>query len=144
MRLHELIKIQKRPKKRIGRGLGSGKGKTGGRGTKGQKARGSIPVGFSGDLAFYKKLPRKRGMGNSPVSIKPKLINLSELNVFKSKAVVDIALLLQAKIITEEDSKKGVKVLGTGELTHALIVELPVSKSARQKIESKGGKLTDV
>lgn len=144
MRLHELVKIQKRPKKRVGRGLGSGKGKTAGRGTKGQKARGKIPVGFSGDLAFYKKLPRRKGMGNSTVSVKPRLITLSALSVFKNKTVVDISELLRAKIISEKDSKRGVKILGTGELTQALIVKLPVSKSARQKIESRGGKLTDV
>lgn len=144
MRLHELVKIQKRPKKRIGRGLGSGKGKTGGRGTKGQKARGKIPVGFSGDLAFYKKLPRRKGMGNSAVSVKPRLITLSELSVFKSKTVVDITQLLSAKIITDKDSKRGVKILATGEINKALIIKLPASKSARQKIESRGGKITNV
>lgn len=141
MRLHELVKIQKRSNKRLGRGVGSGFGKTAGRGTKGQKARGSIPVGFSGDLAFYKKLPRKKGMGNSRISVKSKLIKLSSLNVFKNKIIVDIAELLQAKIISQKDKLRGVKILSAGEITQALTIKLPVSKIARQKIEKAGGKV---
>lgn len=141
MRLHELVKIQKKSSKRLGRGVGSGFGKTAGRGTKGQKARGRIPVGFSGDLAFYKKLPRKKGMGNSKISVKSKLIKLSSLNVFKNKTIVDITELLQAKIISQKDKLRGVKILSTGEITQALTIKLPVSKIARQKIEKAGGKV---
>lgn len=144
MKLNEMLKVKTKSKKRIGRGLGSGKGKTGGRGTKGQKARGKIPAAFSGDLAFFKKLPLRRGQGNAKVSVKPKLVNLSKLEVFKAKTVVDLAKLLEAKVITEKDVKKGVKILGEGEIKSALIIKLPVSASARQKIESVGGKIEHV
>lgn len=139
MKLHELIKIKIRSKKRLGRGLGSGKGKTAGRGTKGQKARGKIPVGFTGGLSFYKKLPLKRGQGNHKRLGKPEPIELSRLNIFKSKSVVDLATLKEAKIITERQARKGVKILADGEITVALIVKLPVSKTAREKIEKIGG-----
>lgn len=139
MRLHELLKVKAKSDKRIGRGLGSGKGKTGGRGTKGQKARGKIPVTFTGSLSLYKKLPLKRGKGNVKVSSKPKTVNLSALNVFKTKTVVDITRLLEAKVISQKDAKKGVKILGNGEIESALTVKIPVSDSARKKIEKAGG-----
>ena len=144
MKLHELLKVNQRPKKRLGRGIGSGKGKTAGRGTKGQKARGKIPATFTGSLSLYKKLPLRRGKGNPKLSVKPKLINLSKLNVFKSKEVVDIGKLLEARIITEKEAKKGVKVLGNGELNKVLTIKLPVSKSVLQKIEKLGGKVINV
>lgn len=144
MRLHELTKIKLRRKKRVGRGIGSGLGKTAGRGTKGQKARGKIPVGFSGDLAFYKKLPRKRGMGNPKSESKPKLINLSDLGIFKAKTIVDLNELLRAKVVSDKDKKRGAKILGTGEIDRALVIKLPTSQSARQKIEKAGGKCEHV
>lgn len=131
-------------KKRLGRGIGSGKGKTAGRGSKGQKARGKIPATFTGGLALYKKLPLSRGKGNSKVSVKPKLINLSKLTVFKTKAVVDIASLLEAKIISVKEAKSGIKVLGGGEIKNALKVLLPTSASAKGKIEKQGGKVINV
>ena len=142
MKLHELTKIKNRRKKRVGRGIGSGKGKTAGRGTKGQKARGKMPVGFTGaGLPLYKKLPLKRGLGNSKFSQKPVLLNLSKLSVFKNKTIVDLEALLNAKIISSKDVKKGVKILGSGEILAALTIRLPISESARKKIEKKGGKV---
>ena len=141
MKLHELLKVNHRPKKRLGRGIGSGKGKTAGRGTKGQKARGKIPATFTGGLSLYKKLPLKRGKGNFIFSENLKIINLSELNIFKAKEVVDIAKLIQAKIISDKDIRRGIKILGNGELKRALIIKLPVSNAARKKIEEKGGKI---
>ena len=144
MKLHELVKVNQRSKKRLGRGVGSGKGKTGGRGTKGQKARGKIPATFTGSLPFYKKLPLKRGKGNLKLSTKPKLVNLLKLNVLKTKTVVDIAKLQEAKIISERETKRGVKVLGDGEISNALTVKLSTSKSARKKIEKSGGKIEHV
>ena len=144
MRLHELAKIKANGKKRLGRGVGSGRGKTAGRGTKGQKARGKIPLKFSGDVAFYKKLPRRRGMGNPKLGLKPKLVTLSELEVFKKGSVVDLEALLGTKVINEEDVKRGVKILGMGEISHAITVKLPASASARQKIEKSGGKVENV
>lgn len=141
MKLHELVKVKTKAKKRLGRGIGSGKGKTAGRGSKGQKARGKIPVGFTGSLPLYKKLPLRRGKGNPKISSKPKEINLFHLNIFKSKSVVNIEELLKSKIITEKEAKAGVKILGNGEISKALIVKVPVSLMARQKIEKLGGKV---
>lgn len=140
MKLNEMIKVKLNSKKRLGRGIGSGKGKTGGRGSKGQKARGKMPIGFAGDLALYKKLPLKRGQGNPERLVKYKIISLSELKVFKKNSVVDLEQLLAAKIISAKEVKKGVKILD-GELQTALVVKLPVSTSARQKIEKAGGKV---
>ena len=133
-----------RHKKRLGRGIGSGKGKTAGRGTKGQKARGKIPATFVGSLPFYKKLPLRRGQGNPKYSPKLVPIKLSRLNVFKAKSVVDLAKLIEAKIITEKEAKKGVKILSEGEINIPLVVKLPVSKTAKESIEKKGGKVEDV
>lgn len=128
-------------KKRLGRGIGSGKGKTAGRGTKGQKARGKIPAAFTGTPAFFKKLPLKRGMGNTKVSSKPKILNLDKLNVFKAKTVVDLAKLLEEKIVSLKDVRKGIKILDKGEIKSALTVKLSVSDAARKKIEKAGGKV---
>lgn len=144
MKLHQLQKVQSRGKKRLGQGLGSGKGKTAGRGTKGQKSRGKIPATFTGGLSLYRKLPLKRGKGNPPSGIKPKQINLSQLGIFKEKTVVDTAKLLEAKIISEKDIKRGVKLLGDGEIEIALTIKIPTSESARKKIEERGGKVENV
>ncbi len=141
MKLHEIVKIQKRSKKRVGRGIGSGKGKSAGRGTKGQKARGKIPLGFSGDLAFYKKLPKLRGLGNPKVSPNPKVVTLSTLNTFPAKAIIDLEQLLRANIIKKREVKRGVKILNIGEIKKALTVKLAVSKAAGEKIKRRGGKV---
>lgn len=140
MKLHNLLKIKLKSKKRVGRGIGSGKGKTATRGTKGQKARGKIPATFTGSLSLYRKLPLKRGKGNSKRSQKPKAVSLSALNIFKTKEVIDLAKLLEAKIISEKEIKKGIKVLG-GKIEKALTVRLYVSDPARKKIEQAGGKV---
>lgn len=142
MKLNKLLKVKTKSKKRLGRGIGSGLGKTAGRGTKGQKARGKIPVGFTGTgLPTFKKLPLKRGFGNRAVSQKLKPIKLDQLNSFKAKSVVDLEQLLKANIINKEDLKKGVKILSGGKLEIALIVKLPTSKKAQSEIERKGGRL---
>lgn len=144
MKLHELLKVKTKSKKRLGRGIGSEKGKTAGRGTKGQKARGKIPITFTGSLSLYKKLPLRKGKGNPKLSTKPILISLAKLDTFKAKAVVDINALLETKIISEKQAKKGVKILGQGKLNKALTVKLPITKSAREKIQKSGGKVEDV
>ncbi|OGE30870.1 50S ribosomal protein L15 [Candidatus Daviesbacteria bacterium RIFCSPHIGHO2_01_FULL_44_29] len=142
MQLNELPKLKKNSAKRLGRGLGSGKGKTAGRGQKGQKARGKIPASFSGGgLPLYKKLPLNRGWGNNKVSRRPVGIGISRLNVFKANAAVDEAAMVAAKIISKREAIFGVKILGTGELTVALIIKMPVSKSAESKITRAGGKV---
>src|SRR3989338_1055175 len=85
MKLSNLSKTIERSSKRVGRGTGSGKGKTGGRGSKGQKARGKIPAAFvGGSLPLYKKLPFVRGWGNKKANPKPVVITLDELNRFKA------------------------------------------------------------
>lgn len=131
-------------KKRLGRGIGSGKGKTAGRGTKGQKARGKIPVSFTGNLPLYKKLPLRRGLGNPAKSPKPKTISLSRLNDFPARASIDLEQLIQTKLLSEKEARFGVKILATGDLKKALTIKLPVSNSARQKIEAVRGKVKDV
>lgn len=144
MRLSQLIKIKTKSKKRLGRGIGTGRGKTGGRGTKGQKARGKIPITFTGSLPLYKKLPLRRGLGNPKVTPKPKTITLSHLNIFPARSIVDIEQLAKMKIITEKEIMHGVKVLATGKIEKILTVKLKVSESARKKIEGKGGKVENV
>lgn len=144
MKLSQSIKIKTKSKKRLGRGIGSGRGKTGGRGTKGQKARGKIPITFTGSLPLYKKLPLRRGLGNPKVTPKPKAITLSHLNIFPARTVVDIEKLLKVKIISSKGLTRGVKVLATGKIEKALTVKLPVSGLARKKIEGKGGKVENV
>lgn len=142
MLLHGLTKIRKRDKKRLGRGLGSGKGKTGGRGQKGQKARGSIPASFTGGgLPLYKKLPLRRGKGNSKVSAKMTLIQLSNLNVFKSGEEVDVESLIAKKLLSTKGARKGIKILGNGDLSVKLTVKVSVSRKAQEKIIGAGGNI---
>src|SRR3990170_1640863 len=106
MRLHQLLKVKANTKKRLGRGIGSGKGKAGGRGTKGQKARGKIPAAFiGGSLPLYKKLPFVRGWGNMKSKPKPVVVSLNELNRFKANSTVSDASFVQEGLITEADSK---------------------------------------
>lgn len=142
MKLHQLLKVKFKSKKRVGRGIGSGLGKTAGRGTKGQKARGKIPAIFTGsNSATFKKLPLKRGLGNTKVSGKPKAVKLSSLSVFKTNSVVDMEALIKMNIISQKDSKKGVKILGGGEINAVLTIKLPITGRAAKKIEEKGGKV---
>ncbi len=142
MKLNTLTKIKAPSKKRVGRGIGSGLGKTAGRGTKGQKARGTIPLGFSGaGLPTYKKLPNRSGYGNRSISQKSKVIDLSKLNIFKENSIIDIEQLLNLKLITKKEQKQGVKILADGKLSKKLTVKLLVSKKAKQEIEKMGGKV---
>lgn len=144
MKLNNLDRLTLRSKKRLGRGIGSGKGKTGGRGMKGQKARGKIPAAFiGGSLPLYKKLPFVRGWGNMKSKAKPVVVSLNELNRFKANSTVNGASFVEVGLITEADSKKrGIKVLDRGEITvKGLTIEVAVSTKARAKIESSGGKV---
>lgn len=141
MNLNNLPKTTEVKRKRMGRGLGSGKGKTGGRGTKGQKARDTIKPNFNGGVAMYKKLPLKRGKGNPNFSAKVFVLNIEDLKGFKANTVIDINVLIDQSVITKDDAKKEVKVLGFGEINVPLVLRLPVSKQARQKIEAAGGKV---
>lgn len=145
MQLHNLTKILTRSKKRLGRGLGSGKGKTSGKGQKGQKARGTVAIGFSGGgLPLYLKLPMLRGFGRGrrKVGSKTVVLDLNDLNSLKANTVVDIESLIKGGIVLEKQVRKyGLKVLSTGELNVPLEVRLPVSKAAEEKILKAGGKV---
>ena len=143
MKLHELEKNigAKHSKKRVGRGSGSGLGKTSGRGQKGQKARsgGSInPVFEGGQLPLYRRIP-KRGFSNYPFKKEYAVINLSDLNVFEDGTVVTPALLKEKGIVKKQLS--GIKVLGEGQLDKKLTVQAhKFSKSAVDKINESGSK----
>ena len=147
MQLNNLTKVTDRSKKRLGRGLGSGKGKTGGRGQKGQKARGKVPAANVGaGLILYKKLPYKRGWnrtgGNPARSPKPVILTLDKLNEFKAGEVVNYASIIEKGFATDRSlQKRGVKILFKGEVTKALTVEIPVSVSCKEQIEKAGGKV---
>ena len=142
MKLHELSPApgSTKPNYRKGRGPGSGNGKTGGRGHKGQNARsgGGVRPGFEGgQLPIYRKLP-KRGFKNH-FAKEYAIVNLATLNnFFEDGEVVDIEVLLNTGVIRKELS--GLKVLGNGELTKKLTVKAAVfSQAAKEKIEAVGG-----
>ena len=129
---------------RKGRGPGSGNGKTAGKGHKGQNARsgGGVRPGFEGgQLPLYRKLP-KRGFKNR-FAVNYAIVNVSDLNRFEDGAVVDLAALLDAKLVRKE--LDGVKILGSGDLTKKLTVKATVfSANAKEKIEAAGGKTEEV
>ncbi len=141
--LNKMEKITKRRKKRLGQGHGSGKGKTGGRGTKGQNSRGKISITFSnGSLGLIKRLPLIRGkLRNKPWKAKKLIVNLKYLNSLPQNTVVDVESLIKNQIITRTAAQNGVKILGLGEINVSLTVKLPCSKSAAKKIEKAGGKV---
>ena len=141
MKLHELAPAPNSTKsiKRLGRGIGSGTGKTSGKGHKGQNARsgGGVRPGFEGgQTPLFKRLP-KRGFTNIN-RIDYAVINVEDLNCFEAGTVVDTAVL-QAKGLVKKEYE-GVKVLGNGELNVALTVKAKkFSKSASEKISAAGG-----
>ncbi len=145
--LNNLPKITKRSHKRLGQGHGSGKGKTGGRGTKGQNAKGNVSITFSaGNMAMVKRLPLIRGKyRNKPVGKKQLILNIKYLNILPANTVVDADTLVKFRIFREEDIKiYKVKILGDGELNVPLTVKLPCSKNAIKKIEKAGGKVEKI
>ncbi|MBI2443051.1 MAG: 50S ribosomal protein L15 [Candidatus Levybacteria bacterium] len=142
MALHTLTKITSKRKKRLGQGHGSGRVKTSGRGTKGQKARHSIGLSFEGGaLPLKKRIPFLRGKArNKPFVAKPVVINLTDLSRLPKDTVVDVPALVKFNIVEKEQAQaRGVKVLGDGEVSVSLMVKLPVSSSARKKIEKANG-----
>ncbi|MEN8661924.1 MAG: 50S ribosomal protein L15 [Lentimonas sp.] len=137
------IKGATHPTKRLGRGEGSGHGKTSGKGHKGQKARsgGGIRIGFEGgQMPLYRKLPR-RGFNNFNFKVSYQLVNVGQLEKLEGDTV-DRESLVKAGLI--RDNKQGVKLLGDGELSKAYTVSVcKVSASAKSKIEAAGGKLVE-
>jgi large subunit ribosomal protein L15 len=145
MQLHNLPKSTTRGKKRLGQGHGSGRVKTAGRGTKGQKARHSISLSFEGGaLPLIKRMPFLRGKSkNYSLQEKPVTVNISELTNFPKTLEVTVENLLKEGIISKKESKRSVKILGNGELNLPLVVKLPTSKQAKEKIEKTGGSIKD-
>lgn len=141
MQLHSLPKATDKAKRRLGQGHGSGRVKTSGRGTKGQKARRDIPLRFEGGaLPLTKRLPFLRGkMKNKSFRPDPVVINVETLNRLPSQTTVNVETLIKYRIVKNEALKRGVKILGDGDLNVVLTVQLPVSKSAAEKITKAGG-----
>jgi large subunit ribosomal protein L15 len=133
--------IPRKKRKRVGRGPGSGLGKTCGRGTKGQQSRsgGGTPPGFEGgQMPLYRRLP-KRGFNNAKFRTVYSIVNVSQLEkAFDNEATVDAAAIRDARLV---NAKSGpIKVLGGGELTKKLHITADrFSKSAVAKIEAAGG-----
>ena len=146
MKLHELSPAEGSvtPAYRKGRGPGSGNGKTAGKGHKGQNARsgGGVRPGFEGgQLPLYRKLP-KRGFYNR-FAKEYSVVNVEALNKFEDGAVVDLAVLAEAGVVSQP--KSALKILGKGELAKKLTVKATVfSASAKEKIEAAGGKIEEV
>ena len=143
MKLHELSPAEGSAKKayRKGRGPGSGNGKTAGKGHKGQNARsgGGVRPGFEGgQIPLYRKLP-KRGFHNKFAKTYS-IVNVDVFNKFEDGAVVDLATLIENKIVRKAND--GLKVLGNGEIPKKITVKAAVfSATAKEKIEAAGGKI---
>ena len=143
MKLHELAPAagSKKTRTRVGRGLGSGLGKTSGRGQKGQNSRsgGGVRTGFEGgQMPLYRRLP-KRGFKNI-FALQYAEVNLSQLNRFEDGATVDPVALIEAGIL--KNVRDGIRILGNGTLERKLtVIANGFTKSAVEKIEAAGGKV---
>jgi large subunit ribosomal protein L15 len=130
-------------RKRVGRGPGSGHGKTSTKGSKGQKARsgGGKAGGFEGgQMPLYRRIP-KRGFLPRGGKTEYAVVNLADLDAFAANSTVDPDALAEKRLI-RRNARERVKVLGTGEVPHALTVKVhAISESARAKIEGKGGRV---
>jgi large subunit ribosomal protein L15 len=141
MKLHELRPAagSTKDRKRIGRGVGSGWGKTAGRGSKGQNARsgGGVRPGYEGgQMPLHRRLP-KRGFNNIFKKFMA-VVNVNDLSRFESGAVVDEATLVRSGLV--KGRMDGIKLLGQGEIDIALTVKInAISRSAKAKIEAAGG-----
>lgn len=147
MKLHDLQPAEgsKKRRKRVGRGISAGQGKTAGRGTKGQKARtgsGIKPYFEGGQLPLVRRLPHTRGFTNI-FKINYQVVNLDTLNnKFDSGAQVNPAVLVERGLV---DNVKNVKVLGRGELKKSLTVQAHAfSDSAKEKIAAAGGRAEEI
>ncbi len=135
----------KKDRKRVGRGPGSGHGKTSTRGHKGQKARNKVRVGFEGgQTPLYRRVPKRRGIGQSARNLgvlhreQYAIINVGLLESFEAGAVITPELLHEQGVVSK--LQDGVRVLGEGELTRALTVRAQhFSAAAKSKIEAAGG-----
>jgi large subunit ribosomal protein L15 len=146
MKLHDLKPNEgaKKTRKRVGRGISAGQGKTAGRGTKGQGARaggGPRPYHQGGNLPFFRRLPFVRGKGFTPLNrVEYNEVNLDQLANFPADSDVNPETLGEARLL--RDAKNPVVILGRGDLKLALKVRVHrVTKGARSKIEAAGGSI---
>lgn len=143
MNLSQLPKIVSRSQKRVGRGIGSGKGgHTSGRGNKGQKARGSVPLLFTGTKtkkSLVKKIPLLRGKGKLKPGNGPVIIKLGDLAELPEKFTITAENLLKRGLISEEGLVRGVKILDGGGIKKAMTAKVAVSAGAAKKIIKAGG-----
>ena len=148
MKLNQLYSKNKKSKKRLGRGIGSGKGKTCGRGHKGQKSRSGVAIKSfeGGQMPLYRRLP-KRGFKSLANKKNIAVINLSRIeyiakkNSIILKSKINLENLQKSKFLNKKYEK--LKLLGVGEISQKFDVELNfISKSAKEKIEKLGGKVT--
>jgi large subunit ribosomal protein L15 len=144
MKLHDLKPQEgsKKNRKRVGRGIAAGQGKTAGRGTKGQGARAGGGTGLyhqGGNLPFFRRLPFLRGKGFTPVNrIEYNEINLDQLEGFDPDSVISPDTLVEARLL--RNNRKPVVILGRGDVNVALKVRVHrISNGARTKIEKAGG-----
>jgi large subunit ribosomal protein L15 len=145
MKLHELQPAagSKKTRTRVGRGLGSGLGKTSGRGQKGQNSRsgGGVRSGFEGgQMPLYRRLP-KRGFNNSVFAKQYAEVNVEQLNRFEDGATVDPVALIEAGIL--KNVRDGIRILGNGSLEtkNLTVIANGFTKSAEEKITAAGGKV---
>ncbi len=145
---HELTSLvgKHKARKRVGRGPGSGLGKTSGRGHKGQKARagGSSQniLKEGGQMPLFRRLP-KRGFNNVNYATRYSVVNVSQLDCFAEDTKVDASVLWKAGLIRSADAL--VKILGDGQINHRLtVVANKFSRSAKQKITSAGGLIEEL
>lgn len=142
--LSHLPKLVDRRKKRVGRGIGSGRGSKSGRGTtRHQKARENIPLHFEGGQAkMVKKFPLLRGKGkHKSVKQRQAPVSISMLNRLKTTEPVNLGNLSKYGIIDSPKKTPRVKIVANGKLEKKLVVTLPVSQKARVVIEKAGGKV---
>lgn len=146
MQIHELQPRpgSRRPRRRVGRGIAAGQGKTCGRGTKGQKARESLRRGFEGgQMPLYMRLPKQRGSSKSSRPWGPfrkdfAIVNVGDLNRFEPDTPITPELLVESGLVRR--ARDGVRVLGNGEVAKPLTVRAHhFSAGARAKIEAAGG-----
>jgi len=140
--LSNLPQVNIKKKKRLGRGLGSGKGSKSGRGTtRHQKARESVPLHFEGGQGrIVKKFPLLRGKGkNNSINAKAFVIDLEKLNKLPDNSIVSRETLIKENIITNGNEKLPIKILANGQLKKKLTVKLPVSKKVKEAVEKIGG-----
>ena len=146
MKLNELSPApgSRKARFRVGRGLGSGNGKTSGKGQKGQKSRsgGGVRTGFEGgQMPIYRRLP-KRGFKNIFANVYAE-VNVETLNRFEDGTTVDAVALVDAGIL--KNVHDGVRILGNGELTKKLtVVASGFTKTAEEKITAAGGKVEKI